>query len=256
MCGHAPIGGVLYCGAMEWSDHGLVLSVRPHGETSAIASLLTRTQGRHAGLVRGGAGRQLRPVLQPGNLLAVTWRARLADQLGNFTCEPDRLFGSAVIDDPVRLLALSSAVALADLALPEREAHPAVFDGLKIVLECLDGEHWPSVLVKWEVGVLGDLGFGLDLERCAATGRNDDLAYVSPRTGRAVGLAAGEAYRDRLLRLPRFLIEPGTSGDAGEVYDGLVLTGYFLERHVLAPLHKGLPPARQRLLGWLREQGA
>ncbi len=232
---------------MEWTDDGFVLAVRPHGETSAIVSLLTREHGRHPGLVRGGAGRRMRGVLQAGNLLRATWRGRLEEHLGSYAVEPLQAFSADLLRDALRLAALSAACAVAERALPEREPHAAVFDGLGILLAALSGEQWPSVYVKWELGVLTELGYGLDLSSCAATGRNDDLAYVSPRSGRAVSLAAGEPYRDKLLALPAFLLGAGDEGDAAAIAAGLRITGHFLERHLFAPQGSPLPAARLRL---------
>jgi DNA repair protein RecO (recombination protein O) len=230
---------------MDWTDDGIILSARRHGETSVIATMLTREHGRHAGIVRGGAGRRQRGVLQAGTLVRATWRARLTEHLGNFTCEPISS-APAVLADPLRLSALSAACAVADAALPERQACPAALEGLRILVQALAGEAWPTVFVKWEIGLLGELGYGLDLSRCAATGRNDELAYVSPKTGRAVSLSAGKPYRNLLLRLPGFLLKGDVLATPTEVADGLALTGHFLARHVFAA-SGGLPPARVRL---------
>jgi DNA repair protein RecO (recombination protein O) len=240
---------------MDWTDPGIVLSARRHGETSAIASLLTRAHGRHAGLVRGGWGKRGRATLQPGNAVHAHWRARLAEHLGTFTLEPDRTFAAGVFNDPLRLAALASACALADSALPEREPHPAVHDELCRLLAALaqdepawpEAPSWPEVYVRWEVRLLADLGFGLDLGRCAATGTEANLAFVSPRTGRAVSAEAAGPWRERLLPLPGFLA--GTDARAGidSISHGLQLTAHFLERHVFAPHGKGLPAARRRL---------
>lgn len=232
---------------MEWSDDGIVLAVRPHGESSAIASLLTPAHGRHAGLVRGGAGRRNRGVLQPGNRVRAAWRGRLAEHLGNFTLEPLQAYAATVLDDPLRLAALTSACAVAERGLPEREVHPMVYDGMLVFLESLGTEDWPTVYVKWELGVLAELGYGLDLETCAATGTREDLVYVSPRTGRAVSAAAGAPYRERLLALPEFLLQSGRAGPPDAIAAGLRLTGYFLERNLFAPHGQQLPAARQRL---------
>ena len=232
---------------MEWSDEGIVLSTRRHGEAAAIVSLLTPTHGRHAGLVRGGAGRRLRGVLQPGNRVAARWRARLAEHLGTMTCELTAAFAAPLLDDPLRLAGLSSACALVDVALPEREPQQSIHDGLLHLIESLSGDVWPRLYVTWEVDLLRELGFGLDLERCAATGRNDTLAFVSPRTGRAVSLSAGEPYRDRLLALPSFLAGGAASDTPSDIVDGLTLTAYFLEHHVLAAAGRPLPAARRRL---------
>ena len=232
---------------MEWTDDAIVLSARPHGETSAIVNLLTRHQGRHAGLVRGGGGKRARGILQPGNRVAAYWRARLAEHLGTLTCELTRAFAADVLDDPPGLAALSAACAITEGALPEREPQPAMFEALLVLLDSLGGEHWPSVYVKWELGLLAELGYGLDLSCCAATGANDQLAYVSPKSGRAVSLSAGEPYKNLLLPLPPFLLVEGGGGDVDEVIDGLRLVGYFLEHHVFAQRHASMPAARKRL---------
>ncbi len=239
---------------MDWTDEGIVLSARRHGENAAIASVLTQAHGRHAGLVRGGAGKRGRAVLQPGNMVHARWRARLSEHLGTFTLEAGRGTAARLFADPLRLAALASACALADVALPEREAHPAVHDGLAGLIAVLekDGEEsWPQAYVRWEIGLLADLGFGLDLERCAATGTETGLAFVSPKTGRAVSDAAAGPWREQLLPLPGFLAA-GRSSDslasASEaVAQGLMLTGHFLVRHVFEPQGKPLPAARRRL---------
>lgn len=239
---------------MDWSDRGIVLSARRHGETSVIVQLLTEQHGRHAGLVRGGASSRARGMYQPGNLVAAHWRARLAEHLGNFSCEMVTGTAAALLDNGGKLAALSSAAALAEAALPEREPHGDVFESLSSLIAALGAaataEDWAPDYVRFELGLLASLGFGLDLARCAATGTNDNLAFVSPKTGRAVSLSAGEAWRDRLLALPRFLITeatPEARPERGDVGQGLALTGYFLERHVFAPHGKGLPAARVRL---------
>ena len=230
---------------MEWIDEGIVLSARPHGETSVVATLLTREHGRHAGLVHAS---KLRGALQPGNLLSVKWRARLAEHLGTYTVEPMRSFAAGLLDDQARLATLQSACAISAVVAPEREPHPDLFEALRHLLGALETPEWIHVYIGWELGMLRAVGFGLDLQRCAATGGNDDLAYVSPRTGRAVSLSAGEAYRDRLLPLPGFLIgRPGVDEEQ-EVIDGLNLTGHFLERHVFGATHAPLPEARLRMV--------
>ena len=235
---------------MHWSDEGIVLSSRRHGESAAILSLLTREHGRHAGLVRGGAGRRQRGILQPGNLVAATWRARLEDHLGAFTVEPVTSTGARWLDDPGRLAALSAACAVADSTLPEREPCPHIFNDLHAFLEELSEAGWAAAYVHWELALLGDLGFGLDLSACAATGRNDGLAYVSPDSGRAVSLSAGEPYRDRLLPLPGFLIGDSPPTFAA-VSDGMRMTGYFLDKHLFESHGRRLPEARARLAGRL-----
>lgn len=235
----------------EWSDDGIVLAVRRHGETGAVASLLTRAHGRHPGLVHGGAGKAQRGVLQPGNLVRATWRARLAEQLGSLRVELVTDHAGQLLDDAGKLAALAAACGLCEATLPERQPHPAAHAALAALLNALKADSWPSVYVHWELALLRDLGFGLDLTCCAATGTNDGLTYVSPRTGRAVSLSAGAPYRDKLLPLPRFLVEGG-EGEHGEILQGLALTGFFLDRHVLAPHGAAMPAARSRLVDRFR----
>lgn len=231
---------------MEWSDHGIVLSARKHGETAAILSLLTAEHGRHAGLVRGGAGRRQRGVLQQGNFVAVTWRARLEEHLGAFTVELLHSVSAQWLDDPGRLAALSAATAIIDFVVPEREPDTNIYSGLRQLIAALDEDDWAVAYARWEFALLGELGFGLDLSACAATGKTDDLAYVSPKTGRAVSRAAGAAYHEKLLPLPAFL--PGDGPETvDQVADALRLTGYFLDRHLFAPHRRQLPDARERL---------
>jgi len=232
---------------MDWSDDGIVLHVRPHGESAAILELLTRSHGRHLGLVRGGTSKRNRGILQPGNTLAVTWRARLQEHLGSYTIEPVAERVASVLADRKALAGLTSAAALASAALPEREAHPRVFEGLVVLLDALeDAGTWPALLVRWELGLLEDLGFGLDLTSCALTGETENLAYVSPRSGRAVTAEAAGTYKERLLKLPGFLTGSGAAG-ADDIQDGLRLTGLFLEKRVFAPSDREMPVPRQEL---------
>jgi len=238
---------------MQWSDEGVVLSVRPHGENGAVLELFTRGHGRHLGLVHGGRSRRLRPLLQIGNHLDATWKARLADSLGHFGVELRRGFAAQAMEDRAALAALTSIAALARL-LPERDPHPSLYEVTLFVLGYLDERAvWPALLVRWELVLLEELGFGLDLASCAATGSTRDLLYVSPRSGRAVSAAAGEPYKDRLLPLPAFLrgqaSEPVTEAD---VLAGFALTGHFLEARVLQPRDLAVPDARVRLLSYLR----
>ena len=230
---------------MQWSEEAVVLGVRRHGETSAIADLLTRGHGRHMGLVRGGRSRHSRPVLQPGNLVLATWRARLEDQLGAFTLEPVEMRAAGLIADPFKLAGLSTLTGLTQV-LPEREPHPKLYDALAIALGALDDDAvWPAVLARYELGILDELGFGLDLAACAATGGADDLVYVSPRSGRAVSAAAGSPYHERLFALPAFLRRPEAGQPApDQVIAALRLTGHFLERHILQPRDLAAPGAR------------
>jgi DNA repair protein RecO (recombination protein O) len=234
---------------MEWTDRGIVLHARPHGETSSVVSALTAEHGRHAGLVRGA--RRSGGTYEPGNLVQLRWRARLDEHLGNYSGELIRSPSAAIFDDALRLAALAAACALVDAALPERERHDALFQGLESLLGRIESAatpDWLSAFVRFEVDLLRDLGFGLDLTRCAATGATDHLAYVSPKTGRAVSESAGAPYRDKLLLLPAFLTRADTTATPGEILQGLTLTGYFLDAHVFAPHGKALPPARTRLV--------
>lgn len=232
---------------MEWQDEGIVLGARGHGERDSIVSAMTFEHGRHLGLVIAGTGRRARPLLQPGNRLALSWKARLSEHLGNYAVEPMQLLGSRLIADPVRLLALAAATDLVEAVTPEREAHPRLYAALLRLLEgMIDDPEWPQTFVRFELVLLADLGFALDLESCAVTGRTDDLAYVSPRTGRAVCHDAVGELAGRLLPLPGFLAgtEAATPAD---ISAGLRLTGHFLQRHLLDPADRLLPTTRERL---------
>jgi DNA repair protein RecO (recombination protein O) len=241
---------------MEWTDEAFVLSARPYGETGAIVELLAEGHGRWAAHVSGGASRRMRPFLQPGARVLARYRARTADQLGSASLEPMGEGPAGLFDDPLALTGLSAAAAVAAGALPEREAHPGAFAAFEALLAALAHEAvWPAVYVRFEAGLLDEIGFGLDLSRCAATGAVDELAYVSPRTGRAVSRAAGEPYRDRLLALPPFLLASQGGLAAGDVGAGLAITGHFLERFVFNPLNRPLPPARVWLIDKLAAAG-
>ena len=243
---------------MDWTDDAIILAVRQHGEGAAIVHLLTRLQGRHAGLVHGGAGRSKRATVEIGNRVHAAWRARLAEHLGTLALEATHFHAAALLDDPARLAAMASACAVADAALPEREPHPALFTGTCALLELLEtapDEIWPLAYIRWELGLLAELGYGLDLGQCAATGTSDDLLYVSPRTGRAVSRSAGAPYRDRLLALPGFLggaeAADGSAAGDSDIAAGLALTGHFLAAQVFAPFNRPPPPARDRLVARL-----
>ena len=238
---------------MEWSDDAIVLSARPHGESSAIAEVLTHSHGRHLGLVRGGASRRTKPALQPGNLLHVSWRARLNEHLGHFTIEVARARAGDMLESREALAGLNAFCAVVSAAMPEREAHEQVFDAGNILLDAMQDDgiaHWGALFVRFEVGLLEALGFGLDLTRCAATGAVDDLVYVSPRSGRAVSREAGDPYKERLFVLPGFLLaSQNASPDSAEVAAGLKLTGHFLLERVLHPHGREMPAARLNLDG-------
>jgi len=236
---------------MEWSDDAIVLSTRAHGENGAILELLTRDHGRHAGLVRGGASRRVKPTLQPGNSVHVLWRARLEEQLGSLTCELARARAGELMDSRDALAGLNAFTAVAGAAMPDRVAYAAVFRGAEILLDAMvasDTAHWLPLYVRWEAGLLEALGFGLDLSECAATGAKTDLIYVSPKTGRAVSRDAAGIYARRLFKLPGFLMgSDNEEAHADEVAAGLALMGHFLLERVLRPHGKAMPPARLRL---------
>lgn len=236
---------------MDWRDTGFVLTARRHGENALIVELLTEAHGRHAGLVRGGQSPKRRALLQPGNLVAANWRGRLPEHLGALEIELLRPHAAALMGDPDRLAALSSAAALIALALPEREPHADVFRGFTELIGALDSPEWAARYVAWECALLAALGFGLDLGSCAATGVNDDLAYVSPRSGRAVSRSAGQPYHDKLLPLPGFLWRDAAP-EGGDIVAGLGLTGHFLHHHLLEPQGRSLPEARARLVERMR----
>ncbi len=233
---------------MRWSDEGIVLSARRHGERGLIVHLLTRERGRHAGLVRGGQGPRTRMRYQTGNRLAISWSARLSEHLGHLAGELLRGHAARFIDDRVRLACLAAAAAMAEATLPEREPHPRAYAGLNALLEALDeDEGYAALYVRWELDLLAELGYGLDLSHCVATGAQEHLTYVSPRSGQAVSETAAAPYREKLLRLPRFLLAGENQPPApGDIIDGLALTGYFLDRRVLAPHGRKIPAARAR----------
>ena len=245
---------------MEWHDDAIILSVRKHGEAAAIVSLLTRDHGRHLGLVRGGQSRRRQGLLQPGNLVAAGWRARLPEHLGTLTLEPKRDLAAGVLDDSGRLKALAAMTSLLEATLAEQEPQPTVYAASLAMLENLSdpGEaaspvpRWLAAYVRWELGLLRELGFGLDLDTCAATGSRENLVYVSPRSGRAVSAEAGEPWRDRLLPLPGFLLDDSLPPLAMfDIVAGLRLTGHFFDRHHFAQHSGRLPSARDRLVAAL-----
>jgi DNA repair protein RecO (recombination protein O) len=234
---------------MEWSEEGIVVGTRRHGEADVIVEVITAAHGRHLGLVKGGRSRVLRPVLQAGNTLSLTWRARLHEHLGNFRVEPMIERSSELMASAVGAFGLALAGEHLRL-LPERDPHPRLFEALGLML---DRFHRPALaaemMARFEVLLLDELGFGLDLESCAATGRRDDLVYVSPKSGRAVSREAGEPYRDRLLPLPAFLNGPLREDvDTAMLQQAFLLTGYFLERHVFDARGEGLPEVRLNFL--------
>jgi DNA repair protein RecO (recombination protein O) len=241
---------------MDFQDDAFVLAARAYGETGAIVELLTATHGRYAAHVAGGASRKMRPFLQAGARVIAQYRARMSDQLGAAMLEPVGEGPSALFDDPLALAGLSAAAAIAAGALPEREPHPGAFLAFEALTDALaHADIWPAVFVRFEAGLLQDLGFGLDLSKCAATGVVDDLIYVSPRTGRAVSREAGEPYKDRLLPLPPFLLSSQAGLGEGDIRAGLDITAHFLEAFIFNPLNRPLPPARMWLVDRLSEAG-
>ncbi len=233
---------------MEWEAPAVVLDSRPYGEGAAIVTLLTESQGRHPGLARGGSSRAQSGLWLPGNLVEARWVGRLPDQLGNLTGELVHPAAALAMEDPLALATLRSACAVAEGALPEREAHPRVFRGLVALIATLARSKEAALAdyVRWEAELLADLGYGLDLTSCAVTRGREDLVYVSPRSGRAVSAAAGEPWKERLLPLPAFLLGQGPS-DPADWAAGLRLTGHFLARDAFGTHHRGLPAARDLL---------
>lgn len=233
---------------MEWTDDAIVLGAKHFGEGKLVAELFTREHGRYGGVVHGG--RRAQPVLQPGNLVRAGWKARLADQLGFFhPLELSEPHATRLLDDPVALAGLSSAVALVRGAVAERQAYPQLYDAMLIVIEAApQNEIWPALYARYELGVLAALGYGLDLSGCAITGETEGLAWISPRTGRAATFEAGQPHADKLLRLPPFLVDPDAPLEEGDVADALALAGFFLERRVFDFKGEGMPEARRRLI--------
>ncbi len=236
---------------MNWSDEGIILGTRRHGESSLIVELMTAAHGRHLGLVKGARRSQDRAALQPGNTVSASWRARLDEHLGNFTIEPVTVRAASLMDGPAALYALQVIAGLLRL-LPERDSHPALYRRLAHSVEEIgEAGMAGALIVRFEVELLRELGFGLDLESCAATGVTADLIYVSPKSGRAVSRKAGAPFCDRLLALPAFLAGSEEVPAASEILAGFRLTEYFLRRHVLDPRGLALPPARENFIALL-----
>jgi len=242
---------------VEWSDEAIVIGVRKHGETSVIAELMTLERGRHLGLVQGGRSRTMRPVLQPGNSVRAIWRARLDEHLGQFRLEGERLRAGELMQAAHGIYAVQIVSSLLRL-LPERDAHPALYRMLGVVLDHLDEPHIAAELVvRFEVAVLDELGFGLDLARCVSSGTQTDLIYVSPKSGRAVSREAGAPYADRMLPLPSFLLardlEDVEMAPSVDIADGFALTGLFLHRHVYGPRAIQPPAERESLIRLIKQ---
>ena len=234
---------------MEWRDQGILLSARKHGETSAIIEVFTPQHGRHAGVVRGGVSRKIAPALQPGAQLDLLWRARLEDHIGSFQVEPLRSRAAAALGDRLALAGLNAVTALLAYCLPEREPHPSLYHETERLLDLMEEVHlWPLAYMRWEVRLLHEMGYRLRLDSCAVTGAREDLAYVSPKTGRAVSRAGAGEWADRLLPLPPVLRGEGPAPDA-EVAAAFVTTGHFLHEHLARDLgHRPLPEARARFV--------
>ncbi len=234
----------------SWTDQGLIIAQRAHGEGGAVVTILTENHGRHAGFVHGAQSSKKRALLELGNEVSIDWQAKSEGQLGTFKLEPIKHWAGYVMDESDRLLALLSACQLCDQALPERETHNELFHGTKSLFSMLSEDIWGEAYVMWEIALLRELGFAIDLSQCAAGGDHEDLVYISPKSGRAVSRDAGEPYKDKLLELPHFLRKNKTGsnvlGTPMDVLTGLSMTGYFLEHWVFAQHYKGMPEVRLR----------
>jgi DNA repair protein RecO (recombination protein O) len=243
--------------SVEWTDDAIILGARPYGETQALAEMFARAHGRAAAIVHGGASRRMKPVLQRGNVVHVTWKARTADQLGFFApLELMEPHAARTLDDPAALAAVASAVDLIRAGAIERQPYVDIYDGLIVLLEALAApDIWPAIYARFELGLLAALGYGLDLGSCALTGVRDDLAWVSPRSGRAASREAGADYADRLLRLPPFMTDPAAAVEEGDVADAFALAGHFIERRIFDRQGQGMPDSRRRLIEALGHRG-
>ncbi len=233
----------------DWQDDGIILSSKPYAELHSITSILTKSHGRHVGLVQAGQSKKNRSILQPGSVVYAHWGARLVEQLGTFKVELSKNYSALLIDRPIRLAALSSICSLLEISLPEREPQIALWETTKAMLDILtlseDETKWLPFFIKWELGLLKELGYELNLERCAVTGSHQKLAYVSPKTGRAVSIKAAGIYAERLFLLPMFL--GGYVETSKEFSDGIKITGHFLQKYIFNTFEKTLPIARERL---------
>ncbi len=228
----------------NWQDQGIVLSARSHGENGAIVSLLTLGQGRAAGYVRGAQGTKMRGTLEVGNVVDARWQSRTSDGLGSYTLELSKNHTAHFMQDPLKLSALQSACALCDAALPEGEAHQGLYQGLLALFDTLDSEIWGAAYVMWEIAFLKELGFSLDLTTCASGNGDENLRYVSPKTGKAVSVSAGAPYKGKLLPLASFLRPHGGESEAPDIYNGLKMVAYFLEHWVFVHHSRGMPEMR------------
>ncbi|MCX8280554.1 DNA repair protein RecO [Phyllobacterium sp. 0TCS1.6C] len=237
---------------MEWRDEGIILGARRHGETSIILEVMTRDHGRHLGLVRGGRSRRMQPMIQPGNRVDVVWRARMDEHLGMMQVEPVNFAAARLIEQPVALFGLQLAASHLRL-LPERDPHRNLFETLAVILEhSEDSLVAGELLLRFEIAMLEELGFGLDLRRCAATGSAEDLAYVSPKSGRAVSREAGAPWAEKLLAMPAFMVSTNVrAASLPELVDAFRLTAFFFSRHVWEPRAQKPPEARDGFLNAL-----
>lgn len=242
---------------MEWTDEGIVLNLHKHGEHDALLDCMTIEHGKHRGFVKAGLSKRQKPLLQPGNRLKLTWRARLEDNLGTYRIDPIHSPLGGLLSNRAALAALSASLAVFATTLPERDRHPDLYNGLKAYIDLLEYSEGDDVifaagLVKLEMGILAALGYGINLSECAATGTRKDLCYVSPKSAQAVSRAAGMPYQAKMLPLPDFLLENSHGAITHkDVYDGLTLTGYFLDRYIWAVYGKAQPAARERLVSGL-----
>ncbi len=235
---------------MEWTGEGIILSVQDYGETSAILKIFTRDEGCYTGLVRGAKGKRMRPIVQIGNQVFVNWKARLSEHLGNFTLELNMPYAALRMNNPLQLSVLIAACQLLS-CLPERNHYPRIYDMLLTLLDHVEMEHWQKIFIYYEMVLLEDMGFGLDLSICAATGSDKNLTHVSPRSGRAVSAQAAEPYLDKLLPLPNFLKNNKLAIDKECLYDAFTLTGYFLQNRLYRSLGMDIPKAREQMLNLL-----
>lgn len=241
---------------MEWSDDGIILRVTRHGESDVVLDALTPSNGRWCGYVKGGAGRRKRGELQVGNSVYLVWRSRIEENLGRFTTELTHSPLGIVMQEPFRLAAMTAACATLGSCLSEREPHPEIYHAFKALMTLLEDEGCTAegaamALVKLELGLLSELGFGLDLSECAATGVRTNLTYVSPKSARAICAEAGKPYHDKMLILPAFLLDSEAACTVQDITAGLALTGYFLHRNIWHVQGQGIPPARGRFIGYL-----
>ncbi|EPX87004.1 DNA repair protein RecO [Salipiger mucosus] len=234
---------------MDWRDTGILLSARRHGESAAILEVFTAEHGRHMGVLRGGASRRVAPTLQPGAQLDLAWRARLEDHMGHYTAEPQRSRAAVAMGDPLSLAGLNTVTSLLSFCLPERESHPALYRRTEALLDLLgQADLWPLAYLRWEMALLDEMGFGLDLSACAVTGANDGLTHVSPRTGRAVTASGAGDWADRLLPLPPVMLGEGPATDA-DIVTALRTTGHFMENRLATDLRdRPLPAARAQFV--------